>query len=362
MSDRIHNILTAVKDMGYKERLGLGDILSSEFVSIVITTYRRPNYLKKALDSIKQHADFPYEIIVHDDGSGPEDTKALMSMSDDISITILNNGLNMGLCEAVNRCTEMASSKFVLFMCDDCFFALPSLKDLAAVLSKPYVGSVSLGQDGSKIPESNLSVCGGTRFALNSRIGRGSTIGYRKDVWKEVGGWDLRSTSGQSDNVFLHKIYTKGYWRAVLPRDPSILIGNFEYGEQSYDPSFPLMNGNDCSLPKLFGMSKEDYVRWNNYRREANQWWVDGERTIENRETAYVGISFDGSRYKDTRGNKKAGLNDIPYWMNYFKDIFSGEEYSTNPREIAWEKSSDHGQSKWRDIISSDFGLGEVLK
>ncbi len=330
--------------------------LNDKLFSIVITTYSRPAYLKKALTTLKQTANFPYEVIVHDDGSPLQSHRqAVYDMSDDITMTIFNNGKNMGLNESVNRCVEVASSKYILFICDDCFFEGSALREVCELLDKPYVGSVSLGQDGSMVEESELSTCSGPQCALTARIGKGSTTAFRKDVWEEVNGWDLRCTSGQSDNVFLHKIYKLGYWRVILPTKPTILIGNFVYDEE-YDPSFPSMGGNDCSLPKLFGMSEEMYVMYNNYRRESNQWWVDGERTLEDR-PGYVGISFDGTKYAETRENPAAGLNDIPYWREYFGDIFGGDKHSTDAKKINWEVSTRHGQDKWKDLICQDFSL-----
>lgn len=329
---------------------------NDQFISVVITTYSRPAYLKKALETLKQTANFPHEVIVHDDGSPLEShRRAVYDMSDDIGITIFNNGRNMGLNEAVNRCVEVASSKYMLFICDDCFFDGSALREVCEVLNKPYVGSVSLGQDGTGITPEDLSVSDGPKFALTSRIGKGSTIAFRKDVWEEVGGWDLRSTSGQSDNVFLHKIYKKGYWRAILPGKPTVYIGNFVYNEE-YDPSCPSMGGNDCSLPKLFGMPEGLWNVLNNYRRESSQWWVDGERTLEDR-AGYVGKSFDGRVYKETRKNPAAGLNDIPYWRQYFADIFGGDHHSATARSINWETAKRHGQDKWKSEICSDFGI-----
>jgi len=91
------------------------------FLSVVVPHFCRIGYLKRALDSLARHADMPFEVIVHDDASSDADREELFGLSDQISITLFNNGHNMGLNEAVNRCVEMASSKYILFICDDCF-------------------------------------------------------------------------------------------------------------------------------------------------------------------------------------------------------------------------------------------------
>ena len=324
---------------------------NDSFISVVIPTYCRPFYLKKALDTLEEFADMPYEVIVHDDASRQDFREAVFAMSHRISSTVFNNGLNFGLGESANRCIEMASSKYVLFLNDDCFFTKPCLRSICQTLDNEYVGTISIAQNSSVVPDGDFCPDG---YCLSSNIGRGSTIAFRKSVWKEVNGFDDRCPSGQADNVFLYKTLRAGYWRAMIKDGPHMLIGNFVYDEE-YSPTHPFTKGNDCSLPKIFGLSYDDWVMYNNYRRESCQWWVDGERTIPDRHT-YEGVSFDGTKYMDTRKNKPAGLNDIPYWIDYFKDIFGGEKLS-DINNVNWEVANKHGQSRWKKEILNDFGI-----
>jgi hypothetical protein len=300
-------------------------------------------------------ADMPVEIIVNDDASTQAAREELYKMSNLISVTVFNNGLNMGLNEAVNRCVEMASSKYILFICDDCYITRPCFRQLCEVLEKPYIGTVSLGQDGSNTSPEHLCHTANGGFSLLSGLGCGSTTAFRKDVWKEVSGWDTRGTTGQSDNVFIHKIHKAGYWRGLVSGQQSISVGNFVEPEK-YESSFESMRGNDCSLPRIFGLPKDQWVMYNHLRRESAQWWVDGERTLTDRKN-YEGISFTGQRYKETRENPVAGLNDIPYWLEYFHSLFGGQEWCTDPAKIVWENAKTHGQDKWKDFIVRDFGL-----
>lgn len=324
---------------------------SSGFISIVVPTFCRPPYLKRLLDTLEEHADVPYEVIVHDDGSVKKYRDEVYDMCDRISTVIFNTGINMGLCEAANRCVSIASSKYVLFLNDDCFFVKPCLKDICKTLSKGYVGTLSPAQD--FVDYGSVSLDDTETFCLSSQLGVGSTIAFRKEVWEEVGGWDVRATSAQSDNVFIHKIHRAGYWRALIPSPASVLIGNF-VNENEYMPTQPFTKGNDCSLPKLFGMPEQLWVTLNHYRRESAQWWVDSQRVIPNRKENYKGISFDGRVYEDNRPNPVAGLNDIPYWNLYFLSLFGGTE-SNDVKDIDWEASKTHSQDKWRKEIESDF-------
>ncbi len=317
---------------------------NDRFVSIVIPTLSRPFYLERAVKTLHEQADMPFELIVVDDGSDPKTKQVLFGMRDKISTVVSNYGINMGLNEAANRGIALASSRNVIFTTDDCWFVKPCLKDLCNVLSKPYVGFICAANDIG--PLANNSVCdvNGTRFAISNYLGGGISQAFRKEVWKEVGGWDLRSTSGQSDNVFLFKILRAGYWKAIMEGRDRVKCANFEE-ESTYVPTAGLMRGHDCSLPKLFGMDPTEQIILGHHKRESCQYWVDGERTIPNRE------SFD------SRPNPVAGLNDIEYWFHYFQDIFGNTGTSHNVHQIDWNVATIHGQDKWKDEIFKDFGV-----
>jgi glycosyltransferase involved in cell wall biosynthesis len=285
-----------------------------------------------------------YEVIIHDDGSPKELQDQVYAMRDRISILSFNTGKNQGLPAAANHCIERASSDYVLFLNDDCFFIKPCLKDICNVLSKPYVGVISPANDTGPLAERERSVVNGTAFAVSNFLGGGSCVAFRKDVWKEVGGWDERSTSGQADNVFIYKILKAGYWKALMEGPERIKVGNFVYGDD-YKPTQGYSNGNDCSIPKIFGISERDYIRLNHIRREACQYWVDGERTID---------EGNGRSFYDNRLNPTAGLNDIPYWGNYFLEMY-GNKHSNNVHDVNWTVAERHGHSKWKEQILNDF-------
>jgi glycosyltransferase involved in cell wall biosynthesis len=319
---------------------------NDQFISVVITSFCRPFYIKRAIDTLAKYADMPYELIVHDDGSHPASARdELYAMSDKISTIIFNNGTNLGLNESVNRCVSVASSKYIVFATDDCWFERPILQDVKNVLSRPYVGYLSPANDGPITSEPTCKV-GNSEFVLTDRLGSGTIQAFRKDMWEEIGGWDVRSTSGQSDNVFLFKMYKAGYWKAVLKGTRKIKCANFDETD-TYVPTFDFMRGLDCSLPRLFNFNMEQQILLSHKHREACQYWVDGERTIPDRKSFY-----------DDRDNPVAGLNDIPYWSSYFEEIFSNKGTSYDARDIQWDVAERHGQVKWREEITKDFNLG----
>jgi glycosyltransferase involved in cell wall biosynthesis len=324
------------------------------YISICVPTYCRPFYLKKLLDSLQEHADMPYEVIVHDDGSPKHLQDEVFAMRDRISILSFNTGLNQGLPAASNHCISQASSKYVLFLNDDCFFVKPCLQEICNVLDKEYVGVISPANDPGPFGPTERMVTKATKYALggykegavyavSNYLGGGSCIAFRKSVWQEVGGWDERSTSGQADNVFIYKILRAGYWKALLEGKDRVKVGNFVYGDD-YKPTQGYSKGNDCSFPRMFRISEQDQQRLAYVHREACQYWVDGERTID---------EGNGRSFYDDRPNPVAGLNDINYWGEYFLDLF-GHKHSHSVLDVNWELAKRHGQDKWKEQILND--------
>jgi hypothetical protein len=180
----------------------------------------------------------------------------------------------------------------------------------------------------------------GTRFAISNYLGGGSCIAFRKEVWQEVEGFDDRSTSGQADNVFIYKILKQGYWKAVLEGPERVLVGNFVYGAD-YKPTQGFSKGHDCHYTKLFGIEDAKLEELGHHRREACQWFVDGERQIPGRP------QYDG------RENKVRGMNDISGWGQFFLDMYGGKN-SSSVKDINWDVAKTYGHDKWKEAIQTD--------
>ncbi len=335
------------------------------YISIVMPTYCRPFYLKKLLDSLEEFADMPYEVIVHDDGSPKPLQDEVFAMRDRISILSFNTGLNQGLPAAANHCISQASSKYVLFLNDDCFFVKPCLQELCNVLDKEYVGLLSPANEPGPFSDSERMITKGSKYALggykegavyavSNYLGGGSCIAFRKSVWQEVGGWDERSTSGQADNVFVYKVLRAGYWKALLEGKERVKVGNFVYGDD-YKPTQGYSKGNDCSFPRLFNL-KMDQGRLAHLHRESCQYWVDGQRWIDEGN----GRSFYDDRPNPDRPkivtDKKdnVGLNDINFWGDHFLTMFGGK-HSHSVHDINWEVAKVFGHDKWKEQILNDI-------
>jgi len=95
-------------------------------VSLIVSTWNRPALLKQFFESLEEHAHYPCEIIVHDDGSGLVTTSYLSQLLRDgrISTLILNpENHNRGHGTAVNRAANMAEGEYIVKLNGDEVFA-----------------------------------------------------------------------------------------------------------------------------------------------------------------------------------------------------------------------------------------------
>lgn len=298
----------------------------NNFISIVISNFQRSHYLLRCLESIEQLADYPYEIIVIDDGSSEEIQKTLFDNRNRFSSLVLNTGRNMGLCTTANRGVELASSEYILFMNDDCWLVEPCFKDIIDVLKHPYIGWLCPGNKSGSL---------NTKFSLTNNLLGGYILAFRKEVWEEVKGWDTTYTSAQSDNVFLMKILSRGYWKAILKGGPKALLANFEEID-TYIATASLAKPNNA-VPKIFNLPNIEDI-----------YWLEQRKALDKDEST-----------KDIN----AGFTNLQYWFDYIFEIFNTKfddielmsEVSYDINNINWTASLRHGQQKWRDIILNDF-------
>ena len=90
-----------------------------DFVSIVVLSYDRPDFLAKTLQSVVDTADYPYELIVVDDGGSEDAVRRIVGAGESgyLSSTVLNFGQNMGVGVGVNRGFDIAQGRW-LVKCD----------------------------------------------------------------------------------------------------------------------------------------------------------------------------------------------------------------------------------------------------
>lgn len=97
-------------------------------ISVLISTYRRPGYLIRMLDSIRMQHYKNCEIIIVDDASGDDTAETIdqyKSENPDLQIQYSVNEKNMEISESKRRAYRKATGDIILFTDDDDYFIDP---------------------------------------------------------------------------------------------------------------------------------------------------------------------------------------------------------------------------------------------
>lgn len=85
-------------------------------VSIVMLSWNAPQYTKMALESIRAHTGGEYEIIIVDNGSGPETVEWLRTLTD---VRVIYNPTNRGYAGGNNQAIAAAHGEYIVLLNND---------------------------------------------------------------------------------------------------------------------------------------------------------------------------------------------------------------------------------------------------
>jgi glycosyltransferase involved in cell wall biosynthesis len=291
------------------------------FLSVIIPGYNRFSYLQELVDSIHAQADYPFELLVHDDNSKDGTKDLLPSLNEKLSTTIYNHGFNFGLAESINRLVRLANSNYILMLNADLKVEQPIFQDVVNVLQKHYVGYLTLNTVYSGIPRAINS--NGTNFMFIRGLGAGCAMAFRKDVWSQVEGWNNKTVAtGNADVAFMTRVIRNGYFAALLVKkttDP--LITNMSQFHQNGQDSTIGRQPFDCSLPKLF--------KYEPYMKESRQRYENAANAMQ-------------ITYKEPEGEV-----NIHFWHTFLNELIK-EDYS-----VDWIIAKKHGHIRWKGLIET---------
>ena len=103
-------------------------------ISVIISTYEYPLALCKALESLSAQTTLPDEVVVADDGSGPETTGAIVTHSKMLPLRHVQHGHN-GFRKAaiLNKAIARSTGEYVVFLDGDSVPAREFIADHAAL-------------------------------------------------------------------------------------------------------------------------------------------------------------------------------------------------------------------------------------
>lgn len=116
-------------------------------VSLCVLSYKRPDALRKCLESIWETADLPYQLIVNSDGGDLENDAWLYSQfkAGKISNLILNGGKNRGVGRSFQNCLGVAEGEYIFKIDADIVFKPKWLSTaISTLVQNKDVGAISL--------------------------------------------------------------------------------------------------------------------------------------------------------------------------------------------------------------------------
>ncbi|MGA8840460.1 MAG: glycosyltransferase family 2 protein [Candidatus Aquilonibacter sp.] len=240
-------------------------------VSIVTLSWNAPEFTMKALQSIREQTAEPYEVIVVDNGSGPETLKALATI-DDPHVRIMYNKTNRGFAGGNNDGIAHARGDYVILLNNDvivtpgwadglvdAFRRLPGL-GISAPRSNLVAGDQQLAsvQYRDEAEMSAFALERRREFAEKGYI-TDRAIGFcwciSREVLDQVGALDERYAFGNfEDDDYCMRVRAAGYWIYVCD---DVFIHHF--GSRSFAANnvdyMATMNENWARFAKKWGLS-----------------------------------------------------------------------------------------------------------
>lgn len=294
---------------------------NTDFVSIVILSFQRGDYTVRLLDSLHQHADFPFEVILVDDASSePEVQVKLFQNLPKVTSLIYNTGMNRGFTNAANQATSLCSSDYIILLNNDIEMVEPAFKRIKSALAAPYLGCVGILGDFK--PEGGPIVAkNGSQVELNSNPKGSGAFAFRKAVWEELGGFPERHHSA-ADIGFFYSLLKTGYFNGFIVNSPQ-LFRNVDQ-EQGYanptEGTSQFANG----YPRLFGVPKQQLID-ESLRRKG--------RVLQ---------------ISQADDKTPAGINNISYWAEWFSGVHENGK-------LLWGSRYMFGQDRWMSEIEGDL-------
>jgi spore maturation protein CgeD len=195
-------------------------------VSVILTTYNRPVFLKRAIDSVLEQTLTDFELLVMDDDStDKKQQKLLQSYWNTPGVFIYKSSVPaktrtdiVRYAHMVNIGLMLATGDYVCYLCDDDFFFPDRLKKMTAYLDKHPKKHVVFGKQikYDLMPDGSLKVKG-KRFP-NMVLERASywvdhsSVLHRRELVDKVGYWDTDALYWSSaDAVYWSKLNKAGY-------------------------------------------------------------------------------------------------------------------------------------------------------
>ncbi len=191
-------------------------------VSVIITTYKRADFLERAIESVLNQSYKDFELIVVDDNDKETEFRhkveeLMQKYETNPKVIYIKHEKNKNGAAARNTGIKVAKGEFISFLDDDDYYFKDRLKILVSTLEKyneynaAYTSVIKIRNN--RIYEYiNAKDDGNLEFEflqLKSCIGTGSNMFFRTKVLKQLGGFD-ESFMRHQDLEVMVRFFEKG--------------------------------------------------------------------------------------------------------------------------------------------------------
>ena len=195
-------------------------------VSVIVPTHNRPEYLRRALNSVKKQTISGVESIVVDDASSVDLEDVLQDFPD---VIYLRNKTNKGPCYSRNRGLKHARGKFINFLDDDDILYPQKIEkqvDLFRKSTNQNLGMVTCHTKDcrsgeTKIKYNKLRGYVYTKLLYSYALTGNETVLYKRKYLVKTGGFDEDLESSQEYDLFIRmaKNYKIDYVDDILTEE-----------------------------------------------------------------------------------------------------------------------------------------------
>ncbi|MCK5111900.1 MAG: glycosyltransferase [Thermoplasmatales archaeon] len=175
-------------------------------ISVVIPTYNRPDFLKKAVETVLNQTYENLEILIIDDAS-PVDNQKNINNFDDSRIMYFKNKTRRGAPYSRNVGIKNAKGRFIAFLDDDDEWMPHKLEEQLKAFDDPAVGLVVCHSLDKRFDRERISkpIENIIYKDLLKSFNLSSTSSYlvRKELFDEIGFFDLGLPSAQEYDLAL---------------------------------------------------------------------------------------------------------------------------------------------------------------
>lgn len=185
--------------------------MEKPLISVVIPTYNRERYIKKALESVLNQSYKNFEIIVIDDSENDK-TEKIIKLLNRKEIKYIRNEVRLGFVKSLNKGIAMAQGKHIARLDDDDIWCDPQKLEKQVKFLEEHPGYILVGggailidEKGKELrrilpPEKDDKI---RELMLFDCLFSHSTVVFKKETWELAEGYDERFDSAEDWDLWM---------------------------------------------------------------------------------------------------------------------------------------------------------------